>query len=76
MCNRHQVKLTNREIQVLGLLCDGYDSKEVAAKLGISPFTVIAYRKSIHHKAGIAKNTELGAWAVRAGFVPLHLRIV
>ena len=69
MCNRHQVKLSDREIQVLGLLCDGYDTKAVAAELDISPFTVIAYRKSIHHKAGISKNTELGAWAVRAGYV-------
>jgi DNA-binding NarL/FixJ family response regulator len=43
-------KLTDREKEILLLICDGYMSKEIAYKLKISLYTVNNHRKNILSK--------------------------
>lgn len=43
--------LTSRERQVQGLINEGLQSKEIAARLNISPRTVEAHRRSLNRKA-------------------------
>ncbi len=43
-------KLTNREAEVLQLLAEGYSSKAIAAKLGISVSTSVFHRQNIKKK--------------------------
>ena len=52
--NNH--KLSIREIEVLGLIMQGYTNQEIAEKLFISFETVRSHRKNILEKSG-AKNT-------------------
>lgn len=51
----HQ-KLSVREIEILGLIMQGYTSHEIAEKLFISYETIKSHRKNILEKTG-AKNT-------------------
>ena len=45
-------KLTDRELDVLGMLADGMSNKEVAQKLDLSVRTVEAHRFSVRQKTG------------------------
>ncbi|HEY0687382.1 MAG TPA: LuxR C-terminal-related transcriptional regulator [Steroidobacter sp.] len=45
--------LTNRELQICQLICMGYLTKQVAARLKISEFTVRSYLKTIYCKLSV-----------------------
>jgi DNA-binding NarL/FixJ family response regulator len=45
--------LTNRELQIVQLICMGYVTKQVAYRLHISEFTVRSYLKTIYCKLGV-----------------------
>lgn len=51
--------LTRRERQILFLIAEGKNSKQIASSLYISKFTVDTHRKNIHRKLGIKSNTGL-----------------
>jgi DNA-binding NarL/FixJ family response regulator len=51
-----EVKLSKRENEILGLICDGCSNNEIAFKLGISRRTIEGHRSSILKKTG-AKNS-------------------
>ncbi len=56
--------LSDREIDVLKLLVDGNQNKEIADKLNISIHTVISHRKNISNKTGIKSVAGLTIYAV------------
>jgi DNA-binding CsgD family transcriptional regulator len=45
--------LTNRELQIVQLICVGLLTKQVASRLRISEFTVRSYLKTIYCKLGV-----------------------
>lgn len=45
--------LTNRELQIVQLICNGLLTKQVSARLHISEFTVRSYLKTIYCKLGV-----------------------
>ncbi|GEM_PF-1311198 len=45
--------LTNRELQIVQLICLGFLTKQVADRLHISEFTVRSYLKTIYCKLGV-----------------------
>ena len=55
-CEINHQKLSLREIEVLGLIMQGYTNNEIAEKLFVSYETVKSHRKHILLKTG-AKNT-------------------
>lgn len=50
--------LSPRELELLELVARGFTSKEAARKLGISPYTVSEYLKSVYRKMGVRSRTE------------------
>ena len=62
-------KLTFREFTVLHHLTEGEADKEIAAKLGISPFTVNKHVSNILAKMNAASRTEASIRAVREALV-------
>jgi DNA-binding CsgD family transcriptional regulator len=61
--------LTQREQEVLDLLCEGRTNASIATKLVISPKTVDHHVSSVLAKLGVSKRTEVAA-AMRAAATP------
>ncbi|MGX5818667.1 response regulator transcription factor [Chitinophaga lutea] len=61
--------LTQREREVLKWICEGFSSKQIAAKLHIAENTVVNHRKSMLQKTGTLNVAQLVAFAVRNGIV-------
>ena len=55
---KSEVKITNRELEVLRLLCLGCVNKEIANKLNISLFTVKSHLNSIFYKLDSKNRTQ------------------
>jgi DNA-binding CsgD family transcriptional regulator len=55
--------LTVREFEVARLIADGLTNAQVAAELFVSPKTVSAHVEHILAKLGVARRTEIAAWA-------------
>ena len=60
-------ELTPREIEVLGLLAQGYMNPEIAEQLVFSVRTVETHRANIQRKTGIGTRAELIAYAKENG---------
>ena len=64
--------LTNREIDVLSLIVQGYINKEIAQKLCISLTTVITHRKNMMEKLGMKSVSALTIYAIMNGYVDIN----
>jgi DNA-binding NarL/FixJ family response regulator len=62
-------ELTERERDVLRLLAEGLDNREIAEALFLSPTTVKRHVSSIVGKLGVSNRVQAAIWAVRAGVV-------
>jgi two-component system response regulator NreC len=63
--------LSNREREVLQLLTEGKNAKEIAAFLHVSIKTVEAHRAKVMSKLGIRSIAELTKYAIREGITSL-----
>ena len=64
--------LTDRELEVLSLIVQGYINKEIADKLCIGLTTVITHRKNIMDKLGMKSVSALTIYAVMHGYVDIN----
>jgi len=55
--------LSNREVEVLGLIAEGYGSQDIADRLGISVKTVNTHRENIKKKLSLRRGSELTRYA-------------
>lgn len=67
-----QKMLSDREIEVMSFIVQGYINKEIADKLNISLSTVITHRKNIMDKLGIKSVSALTIYAVMHGYVDIN----
>ena len=63
--------LTERELEVLGLLAQGLANKQIAAELGISEHTVKFHVSSIYTKLDVTNRTEAVRAGLRGGWIAL-----
>ncbi len=68
---RAVVPLSGRETEVLKLIADGRQTKEIADQLCISVKTVETHRRQIMEKVGITSVAGLTRYAIRHGLVDL-----
>ena len=68
----NQKILSDREIEVMSLIVQGYINKEIAEKLNISLSTVITHRKNIMEKLGMKSVSALTIYAVMHGYVDIN----
>ena len=59
--------LTQREVEVLGLVAAGKSNRGIAEELFISHHTVIRHVSHIYAKASVANRAEATAYALRNG---------
>ena len=62
-------RLTSREQEVLGLVCDGLSNKEIAQRLFLSVRTVENHLANVYGKLGVRSRTEAAILAVQRGWV-------
>ena len=67
-----QKRLTDREIEVMSLIVQGYINKEIADRLNIGLSTVITHRKNIMDKLGMKSVSALTIYAVMHGYVDIN----
>jgi len=60
---------TDREMQILQLIAQGYSNPEIAGRLHLAPGTVRNYVSAILGKLGVSDRTQAAVVAVRRGFV-------
>ena len=63
--------LTERELDVLRLICEGLSNREIATKLSLSVNTVAVHRANIMNALGVHKTAELVVYAIQHGLVNL-----
>jgi DNA-binding NarL/FixJ family response regulator len=68
LARRSQV-VTGRRLEVLRLMCQGLQSKQIARRLGVCEQTVKTDRCALLETAKVRTSCALGAWAVRSGLV-------
>lgn len=61
--------LSDRELEVLTVLCEGKSNREIGATLHISPLTVKTHLQSIFQKLSAADRAQAVAIALRSGLV-------
>jgi DNA-binding NarL/FixJ family response regulator len=64
--------LTDREIEVMSLIVQGYINKEIAGRLNIGLATVVTHRKNIMDKLGMKSVSALTIYAVIHGYVDIN----
>ena len=64
--------LSDREIEVLSLIAQGFINKEIANQLNIGLTTVISHRKNIVEKLGMKSVSALTIYAVMHGYVDIN----
>jgi len=63
--------LSSREGEVLQLIAEGLNTKEIAFTLGVSAKTVETHRQQIMKKLNLYSIAELTRYAIREGLTPL-----
>ena len=61
--------LSPRQLEIVGLVAQGLQNKQIARRLGIGVETVKTHLARIAHKMGVSSRTEIVAVAVRYGLV-------
>ena len=64
--------LTEREVEVVGLLARGRQTKQVARRLGISIKTADRHIQNAYRKIGISSRAAATLFAMEHGLVPAH----
>lgn len=62
--------LSDRELEVLGLVHEGLLNKEIGRRLGIAEKTVKAHLTRIFARIGVQDRTQAALWAERSGLFP------
>ena len=63
--------LTDRELEVLQLIVDGYNNKEIAARLGVKLVTVKVHVSHIFEKLDVQDRTQAATAAIQRGYAHL-----
>ena len=63
------INLSDRELEVLKLVCEGYSNIEIAEKLFISTHTVDGHRRNLISKTGVKNAPNLVLFALKNGII-------
>ncbi len=61
--------LSDREVQIIQLIAEGYTNKAIASKLCLSIHTIGSHRKNIFRKLNIRSASELTLYAIQKGII-------
>lgn len=65
-----QLEISKRELEVLGLLADGYSNREIAEKLFVSLSTVKTHNQNLFEKLDVKRRIQAVEKAKRLNLIP------
>ncbi|MGR3810785.1 response regulator [Jiulongibacter sp. NS-SX5] len=65
----YKTDLSERELEVLRLICEGFTTAEIADKIFLSPRTVDGHRTRIMEKLGVHNTASLVAFAIKNSLI-------
>ena len=65
------IEFNDRELEIIQLLSNGFDTKEVANKISLSTRTIDAYRSKLLSKTGTKNSIGLVMYAIKNGLVKI-----
>ncbi|MBO3698068.1 response regulator transcription factor [Roseivirga sp. E12] len=68
---KNNVKISERELEVLELICQEYTTREIAEKLFISHRTAEGHRKNLIEKLGVKNTAGLIVKAIKEGVIEI-----
>lgn len=63
------INISERELEIITLIAEGYTNVEIAEKLFLSPHTVNTHRKNILQKLGVNNTAAIVMYAVKTNLV-------
>lgn len=72
MSRTMQLRISDKELEVLECICEGLTTKQIGVKISRSDKTVEAHITSIMAKTGIHNKVTLALWAIKHEYVSLH----
>ena len=66
----HTVRLTKREVEVLGLIAQGHSSQDASDLLYVSKRTVDFHLANVYAKLGVTNRVQAFRVATRLGLIP------
>jgi DNA-binding NarL/FixJ family response regulator len=66
------VSLTNRQREVIALLCEGLNTKQIARRLGVVPAVISNHLLAVRRANGLKNTAQIGMAAERAGIATLN----
>jgi DNA-binding NarL/FixJ family response regulator len=69
---QHFIEISNRELEVLKLIADGYSYKDIGKKLNISPRTVESHKNNILSKLKLNTTADLIKYAIKHRLIELE----
>lgn len=64
------MRLTEKEADVLALITQGYDNREISSMLYISPNTLKTRVRGLYRKIRVKNRVQAALWGVENGFLP------
>ena len=65
------ISFSNREIEIIQLMCTGISTNEIADKICLSKKTVENYRVKLLHKTGCKNSVSLIVYAIKNGIIEI-----
>ena len=62
-------ELTQRQREIIKLICADLTSREIAKRMNLSPKTVTFHRQKIKHRLGVRGTAGIVRYAVRNGII-------
>jgi DNA-binding NarL/FixJ family response regulator len=70
--SRPKPEFTDRELELMRLICQQYTSKEIATIMHVSVRTIEGWRERIQEKTGLRNAVGIALYAVKKGFVKIE----
>ena len=70
MLSNDQVELTQRELEIVALVADGYSAKEIAQRTQLSPRTIERVIENCRFKLQARNKSQLVTKAIAGGHLP------
>jgi DNA-binding NarL/FixJ family response regulator len=69
--NKKDISFTDREVEIINLMCEQLTIKEIADTLGLSPRTVETHREALQEKTASRNSIGIVLYAIQNGIIKL-----